>query len=262
MDFGNLLFPLPSTTKKKIREIEKAFYKLNGIITAITFNKVCLKEDLFLKYFNLCLHDPDARATSATFNFRRDLVRRQLDIKKQDERKALERLQRLHQEWDALGEHHNREDIHCALHTLRDQDYARRERTIYKKLVRCIGGHLRIPSKESTAYVNLADYIPTAAEHSLLQMDLNCHVLERPKPGAKRVEIEVLLDSIFALEDRGRLKVSDDLQPLLLAEALTERGSHRSQLMTREMRDVARGLRDRQDIVIRRADKSAAFYLD
>ena len=92
-------------------------------------------------------------------------------------------------------------------------------------------------------------------------MGLNCHVMEKPKAGAKRIEIEVLLNSIFALEDKGELQVSDDLQPLLLAEALRNRGNHCSQLMSREMKEVAKGLREKENIVIRRADKTSAFVL-
>ena len=261
MNLGNLLFLLPQELKKKIREIEKLSYKLNAVETAVIFNKVCLKEGLYPKYTNVRLHDPNARTAPATIVFRRQLVHRQLEEKKKEKIEAHDHLQRLHQEWDALGEHPNREEIRRKIQELKDQDYSNRERTILRKLVRCNGGHLRIPQKEGTSYVNLTDYIPTAAEHSLLQMGLNCHILEKPKPGAKRIEIEVLLDSIFALEDRGKLRISDDLQPLLLAEALRDEGNYRSNLMTSEMRNAAKALREKENIVIRRADKTAAFVL-
>ena len=49
MNFGNLIFPLPEEIKKKIREVEKASYKLNAVETAVIFNKVCLKEGLYPK---------------------------------------------------------------------------------------------------------------------------------------------------------------------------------------------------------------------
>ena len=47
MNFGNLIFPLPEEIKKKIREIEKATYKLNAVETAGTLNKVCLLEGIY-----------------------------------------------------------------------------------------------------------------------------------------------------------------------------------------------------------------------
>ena len=55
--------------------------------------------------------------------------------------------------------------------------------------------------------------------------------------------------------------MSDSLRPLLLAEAITKRGSTNSSLMTKELKGAAKNFRRNQDITIRRVDKTATFIL-
>ncbi|XP_068227971.1 uncharacterized protein [Palaemon carinicauda] len=59
-------------------------------------------------------------------------------------------------------------------------------------------------------------------------MGLNCHFIARPRPTYKRLEMELLLDSILNLQERGALRTTDALQPLLLAKALIDRGRYSS----------------------------------
>ncbi|XP_066987494.1 uncharacterized protein [Macrobrachium rosenbergii] len=67
-----------------------------------------------------------------------------------------------------------------------------------------------------------------------------------------------MLESIQQLESRGTVRTSGALQPLLLAEALTERVLFG--VCTREMRKAAKELKEKEGIM-RRADKTAAFVL-
>ncbi|XP_064079524.1 uncharacterized protein LOC135196613 [Macrobrachium nipponense] len=57
------------------------------------------------------------------------------------------------------------------------------------------------------------------------------------------------------------MRTTDALQPLLLAEALTERGSHSSGILTKEMKIAAKELKEKVNITVRHADKTAAFVL-
>ncbi|XP_064109650.1 uncharacterized protein LOC135217617 [Macrobrachium nipponense] len=85
--------------------------------------------------------------------------------------------------------------------------------------------------------------------------------MSKPKQHEKRLEIELLLDSIQQLETRDFVQTTDALQPLLLAEALMERGLHTSGIFTREMREAAKELKAKEDITVQRADNTAAFVL-
>ncbi|XP_064096787.1 uncharacterized protein LOC135208483 [Macrobrachium nipponense] len=57
------------------------------------------------------------------------------------------------------------------------------------------------------------------------------------------------------------VRTTDAFQPLLLAEALKDRGSHTSGIFTREMKEAAMELKAKEDITVRQADKTAAFVL-
>ena len=50
MPFGNIIFNLPREEKTLIRKLEKAHIKLNHCLTAISFNKACIKEGLLPNY--------------------------------------------------------------------------------------------------------------------------------------------------------------------------------------------------------------------
>ncbi|XP_064114082.1 uncharacterized protein LOC135220655 [Macrobrachium nipponense] len=71
----------------------------------------------------------------------------------------------------------------------------------------------------------------------------------------------MLLDSIQQLEPKKTLTTMDALQPLLLAEALTDRGSYSSYIYTRELKEAAADLKKREDNTVRLADKTASFML-
>ncbi|XP_068229086.1 uncharacterized protein [Palaemon carinicauda] len=92
-------------------------------------------------------------------------------------------------------------------------------------------------------------------------MGLNCHFISRPRTTDKRLEIELLIDSILNLQERGALRMTDALQPLLLAEALTDKGKYSSGIVSKEMKIAAKELKKVAEVTVRRADKTAAFVL-
>ncbi|XP_068200612.1 uncharacterized protein [Palaemon carinicauda] len=92
-------------------------------------------------------------------------------------------------------------------------------------------------------------------------MGLNCPFITRPRPTNKRLEIVLLLDSNLNLQERGSLRTTDALQPLLLAEALTYRGRYSSGIVSKEMRAAAKELKQVAGVTVRRADKTAASVL-
>ena len=141
MNFGDIIFPLPTEERKIIRRIEKTIYKINSAKTAIIFNESCLKEGLLPKYSILRLHDPTASRDINTRNFRRSLVTRQLRQKKEERKNLSDELRSLHQQWEQFNTTpDSRQEIQDALGHLENQDYAKKERTILKKLISLNGG--------------------------------------------------------------------------------------------------------------------------
>ena len=259
--FGSILYGLPTEIKKIIRNIEKLLYKLNSVETAIIFNQCCLKESLLPKYSELRLHDPTARRDRNTRDFRRSLVSRQLQFKKREKLKISEELQVLMQKLELKEPFEDSlKPIHDALNHMKEVDYIKKERTILGKLIRLNGGKLHIP-KKGNHFINLSSYKPDPTEEALLDMGLNCHYGDKIDIKKKRLEIEVLLNSIQTLEKRGDVKTSDSLKPLLLAEALTDRSTGYGCLMTKELRNASKRLKQAEGITIRKADKTASLVL-
>ncbi|XP_068250232.1 uncharacterized protein [Palaemon carinicauda] len=147
-----------------------------------------------------------------------------------------------------------------ALQVLKERDLKKRMRTILRKLVTLNGGKPRIPEARQE-YINISSYVPTPAQEQILKMGLNCHFITRPRPTDKRREMELLIDSILNLQERGALQKTDAIQPLLLAEALTDRGRYRSGIVSKEMRAAAKELKRVAGVTVHRADKTAAFVL-
>ena len=65
----------------------------------------------------------------------------------------------------------------------------------------------------------------------------------------------------FMLKDGGTVTTTEELQPLLLAEALRDDASYRSSILTPRLRAAAKSLRQREGVVVHRTDKTAAFVL-
>ncbi|XP_076052790.1 uncharacterized protein LOC143032205 [Oratosquilla oratoria] len=125
-----------------------------------------------------------------------------------------------------------------------------------KKLFSSNGGPIKI-SRPTVGYINLKDIQPERNFVELLQFGLNYHVLSKPKPYKKRVEIDVLLEQIQHLAKDGKVKVKPNVQPELISEANHNRGSFTSKLQRHF--DTAKRLGSNKDITVRRADKAAVF---
>ena len=84
MNFGNLIYNLPENHKKSVRNFEKINKKLINAKYSLSFNKCCLKENLLPIYTNINLHDRATREENITVEFRKKLIERQIDIKKNE----------------------------------------------------------------------------------------------------------------------------------------------------------------------------------
>ncbi|XP_076046144.1 uncharacterized protein LOC143028224 [Oratosquilla oratoria] len=122
------------------------------------------------------------------------------------------------------------------------------------------GGQIKVP-QPSESYVNLTNIDLDSDQKELLDMGLNCHVLSKPRPHQKRVEIEVLIESILKLAKDGILDVSQRLQPELVAEAGKQRGTFTSSVLQRRHFEAAQRLRNNQEVTIKRADKASILVL-
>ncbi|KAK4315478.1 hypothetical protein Pmani_013393 [Petrolisthes manimaculis] len=78
------------------------------------------------------------------------------------------------------------------------------ERTNQEKLIN--GGQLKY-SRPLKSYINLTEKTVTPDQEDLLNLDLNCHIISKPKKHQKKVECEVLIDNDENLARRGEVTV-------------------------------------------------------
>ena len=256
-----MFFSLPLPARKIFRRLESLHKKLISAQLAVACNKICLKDNILPRYSNIRLHSDAARSRRSTLDFRRTLVEEEL----QEKTRLVESLR---QEVDTHTQSWTNTDVpeetkrllNGALHQTTGLYTEASIRKTTRKLANLNGGPMRIPHP-TVGYVNLTNYRPTPDEEELLQFGINCHTMEKPRPLAKRLEIEVLLDQIHRLVDDGKVSASPELQPQLIAESSRSRGSFCSRLLEPRHHQAAKNLRNNPDFTVRRADKAAMFVL-
>ncbi|XP_076030436.1 uncharacterized protein LOC143018739 [Oratosquilla oratoria] len=113
---------------------------------------------------------------------------------------------------------------------------------------------------------HLRDEIERALHHSL-SMHANAtesrvqKKLSRLYGEEKTAELELLYRNLCELHKKGKIDMNPDIKELLQAESTKHRAHGRSSLLTAELRQAAKELRENNDIVIRRADKSDLFVI-
>ena len=261
MSLGQLLWDLSPTHRSIARRVEQLSKKVVNAEAAVNFNYTCLQEDLLPSYTNIRTHDIAVREERATLTYRRQLVTRQLNIKKEETTNLRRRLQDAKNEWDSLDiDDHQKALIDDQLQlNIQHHEETTMART-KRKLIQLNGGSLKYPSPPS-GYINLTTRNLSTDEEELLNLGLNCHILSKPPPYGKRLELESLLDNILNLAKDRKVKVDEGIREELQREARVERGHHRSSLVKKRHIDAATSLKQDTSITIRKADKTACYVL-
>lgn len=260
MNFGDIIYTLPPPTRRIARRIESIWKKLINAEAALSFNKICLEEDILPKYTNINTHDKSARHDEITYRYRRDLVSRQITLKEQAISNLTLELETVQHQWDNCDvTDDTRKRIEEELLKITEQHRMVTETRTTKKII-ALGGKFRV-SNANEGYINLTDVQLTPQQKDYLNLGLNCHYMSNPHIHSKRVEIEMLLKDILDLEYENKVKTSLTLRAELLAEAVTTRGSFKSKVLTKDLREAAKQLRENEEIIVRKADKASMFVL-
>ena len=77
---GDLLYELPNELKNLFRNLERTSRKIIMSNWSLKFNKTCLKENLLPKYSNFRNHDPAVARSRTTLEYRKYLVKREIEV--------------------------------------------------------------------------------------------------------------------------------------------------------------------------------------
>ena len=261
MNIGAILHQLPESDRKVIRKKEKLLKKVIKTKYAIVFNQTCLKEDILPAYTHIKLYDQAVAYEQFTEEFRRRCVEKQVE----KERKTLNRLEQEAEKNEskylnlALSE-----NIRANLDQLLKYESAYSDNLvknrILNKLNKLYQGQILLPDK-SVSFVNLSSRELSLNEKEFLDLGLNVHLGSKFNKCVKLTELELVYQSVTALEKQGHVEVNPDLRPQLLAEATKRRDFKKCEVLTPELKDAAKSLREDDTITVRKADKSSSYVV-
>lgn len=260
-NFGQLIFGLPPGTKKLIRTIERTNRKLAKAHNSLVYNETCIKEDILPKYTNLKLHDPAAKETSFTKEYRKNLVVYQIECKRKVVQALKDELQKLHDELSACQiDDIKRQQIERELESSFDNAEHSNKIKIIKKLSKLYGGDITLPESKD-GYINLSSIELTENQKQILNLSLNCHYQNKYDLLDKKAELEVLYQDLLKLQKEKKILVDPNLKDSLVGESVKIRGRYKSKILSRSLFQAAKELREDDRIVVRRADKSAVIVI-
>ena len=262
---GDLIAQVNHNAKDIIRSLERTQKKIVNAENSVIFNRTCLEQGLLPKYSNVRLHDPAIRQKQCTFDFRRNLVKEQLEESESDVIKLKEEQVKLQRQFtkEEIDEQ-KRDEIYRALHdSYVYYNGVVRER-ISKKLNRLYGGFLYLKDKNDS-FINLSSRVLSNDEKDFLNLGINCHIESKFSLADKYTEVELLFQQITELEREKKVNVKPELKPRLLAEATKHRavgrGKKGCKVLTPRLRAAAKNLRQDDSIVIRKADKTSVYVI-
>ena len=263
MNITETLNSIPDTIKKAFNQAQKLNKKLSKAKAALLFNDICLNENILPKYTNVRLHDQRAKKQSFTETFRRNLVNHQKEIQEKRVSEIEKKLRRLQ---EALAESEVDDTIKRRLFAYLDEKCENCEHSdkikVAKKLSKLYGGSIKLPEDDKQkGYINLSSVELTEAQHELLNLGLNCHFQSKRNIIEKQIELELLYENLLKLEAQDKISIHPDLKGQLAGEGSKLRGSDCSKLLTKELREAGKQLKEDPRIIIRRADKASLFVI-
>ena len=261
MNFGSVLFNHNEDNKKIIRNIESLNKKIINAKLSVLFNKTCISNNLLPSYTNIHLNREAVKRRKFTLEFREHLVRNEIQEKLTLINDLEEKLITEKARYNRLSVPEDlRHDTDSALEEVLTLHKQVGESKIQKKLCNLYNGYVPLPETKE-GFVNLSKFEPTSEQKELLNLGLNYHYSPKFSQEEKKAELETLYQDICKLKSDDKILVNPDIQPQLQAEATRNRGHQKKSSLPAHLWKASRELRENEDIVIRRADKSHLFVI-
>ena len=271
MKYVDLLETLPDELKKLFRQYEVVRKKLINIKWSLEFNSICLKENILPNYSRIKHHDPAVKNTATTLQYRRYLIKREITIKKKNE----EDLKKLKNQCelkidDFVCDIDAKNKVKNYLENILKNSCTVAKIRIIKKLNKLYHGKTRDSIEEGKSFlvkenvncfINLSNYVLNDDEKEFLNLGLNCHLEPKYDKLHKRVELEVLYQNLLNLQSKDLIDINPDLLDQLRCESTKHRHKKHNSLLTPKLKAAANDLRNNEEIVITKADKSSMYVI-
>ena len=261
MTLAELIHNLSDNEKKIIRKKERLQRKLNKAKHAVTFNTICIKENLLPSYTNVKQSDKAVAYKQFTVEYRLKRIEAELKKKEASVQNLTIQLKRADSEYNDLNLNDElKKNIDKTLgEDLCYQNHVVKNRTL-KKLNALYEGTVLLPDK-TVSYVNLSSRELDEDEKEFLDLGLNVHVGRKFDKAVKITELELLYQSISKLESSGAVETTPDLQALLLAEGSKKRNGKQDIVLSPNLKEAAKRLKNDESIIVRKADKTSNYVV-
>ena len=104
-------------------------------------------------------------------------------------------------------------------------------------------------------------YELSTEEREFLNLGVNCHIQPNYDKINKQTNIEMLYQSLLELKSKNTIDIKPELADRLRGEGTKHRNPRHTSILTESLKRAALNLKRNNDIVIRRADKSAVYVI-
>ena len=239
------------------RKLEKAYKTLIKTNADLQFLIFCLNNQMLPNFVNFKLYDVTAQHDESTIKFKRQLLEREIEKKKEEHRNETKDLGKLTVIFRQLTR---------GLHFYSSLRYLQRVGTQYdsditlrhtRKLQSLYGDKIFLPKNKDNIF-NLSNYQLNTSETRLLNKGLN-FCLQKPFNAINRkIQTEKLFFEICNYEFKQQLNINnkEDLKIKLKNFAIQPpRNRNKKDNIDIEERAAIKALRNNKDIVIQRPDK-------
>ena len=132
--------------------------------------------------------------------------------------------------------------------------------SITRKLNNLYQGTVYLP-QNSIPFITLSGYELLEKQITFLSLGPKFNFKKKFDPLTKKVETEMLYESIKKLAEGDIVVVNENLQPQLLAKPTKIRDYSYSHILTRKLKDAATNSKEHESRVVRNADKANCFVV-
>ena len=165
-NYGQYINQFPPNTIKVIQEFERIQKKICWHKMSIMFNEICINEEMLPKYTYFKLHDPAAHKYNSTLEYRRDLVKRQITLCKNNIHSLNLESQKIRNKLESSITPAQLHELDNRLSVIINKSDDEHKLTLQKKLNNLYKGHLLIPNN-IYKFINLSDCNLTPQQKAL-----------------------------------------------------------------------------------------------
>ena len=269
MSYAKLLHNVPDGLRRLYRKYENVSKKLINTKWSIEFNSTCIKENMLPNFSRLHHYDPAIASTRPTKMYRKYLVEREITEKQKS-------LGTLEQEKDQClnliksfkCDSALKNPIEHELQNILNNSNKVAKTKILKKLsnlyhcnnINCSDKKVLLKDTNDS-FVNLSSYHLSQEEEDFLNLGLNCHLQPKYDRLTKQTELEILYQRLLELEAKKVITIKPELADQLRGEGVKHRNPRHQSILTDSLKTAAKSLKNNENIVIRKADKSAVYVI-